>query len=185
MTNLGSRVRLLRKELRLSLEQLSAKSGVALATLSRIENDRGSSTLRTHQKIAEALDIAISDLYKGLQQPEHEAILVEPESEEAETFTYDEKSSAVLLTKQISGKQMLPQLITLQPTGKTSLEQYPHTTERWLFLLKGTVEVTVASKTYRLSEGNTLYFRASLAHQIQNTGESTAKIISVSSPAVL
>jgi len=183
--DVGSRIRGIRKELGLSLEQLSAKCGVALATLSRIENDKGSSTFRTHQRIAEALNVPIADLYKGLEQQSHEAILVAPESEDPESFTYDEKSSAVLLTKQVSGKQMLPQMIILQPFGKTSLEQYPSLSERWLLVSEGTVEAAVGGKNYRLAPGNTLYFKASLPHQIMNTGTSTAKIISVTSPAVL
>ena len=58
--DLGGRIRALRKENGLSLEQLSAKSGVALATLSRIENGKGTGTFRTHRRIAEALQIPIT-----------------------------------------------------------------------------------------------------------------------------
>ena len=182
----GIRVRTLRKERKLSLEQLSAKSNIALATLSRIENGKGSGTFRTHQKIAEALDLPITEMYRNLEEPEQEAVLIEPESEEVESFSYDEKASAILLTRQVSRKQMLPQLIVIRPSGKTTPEQYRKGTERWLFGLEGTVEVTVGSKSYRITTGGTLYFRASLPHQLTNSDASTtAKIISVTSPAVL
>ena len=181
---LGKRIRSLRKERGLSLEQVSARAKVALATLSRIENGKGGGTFRTHQRIAEAFDIPITDLYKGLQQPEQEATLIEP-TEEAETFTYDEKASAILLTTQVSSKHMLPQLIVLQPGGITSLEQYRKGTERWLFGMEGTVDVTVGSKSYRIMPGGTLYFRASLPHQFSNSLESVAKAISVTSPVAL
>ncbi len=179
----GGKIRFLRKELGLSLEQLAARSGVALATLSRIENGKGSGTFRTHQRIAEGFGVPITDLYQGLASAEQEAVLVEPEQEEAETFTYDEKASSILLTKQISGKQMLPQLVTLQPGGSTSLEQYRKGSERWLFVLEGTVEVTVGAKSYRVGRGGTLYFKAFASHQLMNTERSTAKVISVTSPA--
>ncbi len=179
---LGSRVRALRKERGLSLENLSAKSGVALATLSRMENGKGSGTFRTHQKLAEALGLSLSELYQNLQMEDAEAHLLEPRSEEAETFTYDEKASAILLAKQASTKQMLPQMIVLEPGGKTALEQYSLGTERWLFGLKGGVEVMVSSKSYKLLEGGTLYFKASLPHRIENRSHQAAKIISVTSP---
>jgi len=182
---LGERIRALRKKTGFSLEQLAAKSGVALATLSRIENGKGSSTLRTHQRVVEALGITLSELYKGFQESDQEAILIESDSDDVETFTYDEKSSAILLTKQASSKQMLPQLIVLDPHGKTSLEQYPFPTERWLFVLEGTVQVKVGAKDYQISQGNTLYFKASLTHQINNADGSKAKVISVTSPVAL
>ena len=134
---LGFRIRSIRKENGLSLEELSDKSGVALATLSRIENGKGSGTFRTHRRIADALGLPITELYRGLQEPEEEAVVLGPSSsDEAETFTYDEKASAILLARQVTSKQMLPQLITLQAGGKTALEQYPSGTERWLFVLE-------------------------------------------------
>lgn len=183
--DLGKRIRTLRKERRLSLEKLSAKSGVALATLSRLENGKGAGTFRTHQRIAEALDIPLTEVYKGLQETEQEAVLLGPESEEAETFTYDEKASALLLTQQVSTKQMLPQLIILRPGGETAVEQYRRGTERWLFGLEGTVQVTVGGKSYRILPGGTLYFKASLPHRLANSDSSAAKIISVTSPVAL
>ena len=181
----GKKVRMLRKEHGLSLEQLATRSRIALATLSRIENGKGSGNFRTHQRIAEALGIQLTEMYRNLEEPEQEAVFIEPEAEEAEIFTYDEKASAILLTKQVSSKQMLPQLIVLQPGGKTSLEQYRKGTERWLFGLEGSVDVVVANKSYRLSQGGTLYFKASLPHQLQNGSAATGKVISVTSPVVL
>ncbi len=183
--NFGQRIRSLRKENGLSLEQLSSKSGVALATLSRIENGKGSGTFRTHQRIAEALRIPLTEMYKDIEESEPDTLSIESGSEEAETFMYDEKASAILLAKQVSTKQMLPQLIVLQEGGKTSVEQYPAGTERWLFVLEGTVEVSVAGKIHPLTTGNTLYFKGSLAHQLTNVGDVVAKIVSVTSPVVL
>ena len=181
---LGTRVRAIRKEKRLSLEQLSAKSGVALATLSRMENGKGSGTFRTHQKLAEALGLSLSELYQNLQLDDAEAHLLEPQSDEVEIFTYEERASAILLAKQISTKQMLPQMIILEPGGKTAVEQYALGTERWLFGLEGGAQVTVGSKSYKLLEGGTLYFKGSLPHRLENPSNRKAKIISVTSPVV-
>ncbi len=182
---LGKKLRDLRKESGLSLEQLAARSGVALATLSRIENSKGTGTFRTHQRIAEALGIPLTEMYRDLQEPEQAAVFLPTESEEAETFTYDEKASAILLASRVSRKQMLPQMIVLQPGGKTAVEQYPKGTDRWLFGLEGTFQIVVGDKSYRLNRGSTLYFKAFLPHQFQNLETSVAKLISVTSPAAL
>lgn len=184
-TELGSKIRAIRKERGLSLEQLSAKSGVALATLSRMENGKGSGTFRTHRKVAEALGLTMPDLYQGLDSAQDETVAIDSKSGEAEIFRYDEKASAVFLAKQIAGKQMLPQMILILEDGATSAEQYPHGTERWLFCLEGTVQVRVGEQLVTLPAGGTLYFKASLTHQMKNTGAATAKVISVTSPSVL
>ena len=179
---IGKRLRTLRKERHLSLEKLSGKSGVALATLSRIENGKGSGTFKTHQRIAEAFGLSLPELYRNLRPQDHDATLVDPRADEVETFTYDEKASAVLLAKQLSGKQMLPQLILLQPAGKTTLEQYPAGTERWIYCLEGEVSIAVGPASYRLSPKGALYFKASLPHRFENPGPAAAQLISVTSP---
>ena len=179
---IGGRIRTLRKERRLSLEQLSGKSGVALATLSRIENGKGSGTFKTHRKIAEAFGLSLPELYRDLQPQDHDAVLMNTETDEAETFNYDEKAAAILLAKQLSGKQMLPQLIVLQPGGKTTLEQYSPGTERWIFCLEGTASAAVGPVPYQIAAGGTLYFKASLPHRFENKGTVAARLISVTSP---
>lgn len=179
---IGGRIRTLRKERRLSLERLAGKSGVALATLSRIENGKGSGTFKTHQRIAEAFGLSLPELYRDLRPQDHDAVMMDTQAEEVETFTYDEKASAVLLAKQLSGKQMLPQLILLQPAGKTTLEQYLAGTERWVFCLEGEVSVVVGSASYRLAAEGTLYFKASLPHHFENPGQTAARLLSVTSP---
>lgn len=184
-SSLGQQIRQYRKQCRLSLEQVSAKSGVALATLSRIENNKGSGTLRTHQRIADAFGLTLAELYKNLQPQREDVEIIRPQADEAESFTYDQKASAIFLARQISGKQMLPQLILLQPGGKTSMEQCPPRTERWVFGLEGTISVRVANREYPVGPGETIYFKASLTHQFHNDGHAPARLISVTSPAVL
>ena len=182
---LGTRIRALRKERGLSLEQLAQKSGVALGSLSRIENGKGGGTYRTHQRITEALGIPIVELYRGLEEPEEAAVLTPSEPKEAERFTYDEKASAVLLTTHVSSKNMLPQMIILQPEGKTAKEEYRKGIERWLFCLEGEITATVGDQSFRMAKGETLYLKASLPHQIVNAKPSVAKVISVTSPVAL
>lgn len=185
MEEIGARIRSLRKQRGLSLEKLAEKCGVASSALSRIENGKGGGTYRTHQRITEALGIPIVDLYRGLEEPEQEAVLTPAQPKDAERFTYDEKASAVLLTTQVSSKNMLPQMIILQPGGKTALEEHRKGTERWVFCLEGEVNATVGDESYRITKGDTLYLKASLPHRLMNAAPSVAKVISVTSPVVL
>ena len=181
----GERIRLLRKEQRLNLEDLAQRSGLALATLSRLENGKQVGTFRTHQKIAQALGMAVTDLYKGLERAEPPPAVVQEDSSEAESFNYDEKASAVLLANRVLGKRIFPQMLILQPRGKTAVEQYRLGTERWVYGLEGQVEVKLGRRRYRIGRGQALSFKGSVEHQFRNTGRSLAKAILVTSPVVL
>ena len=183
--DLGVRIRALRKERGLSLERLADKSDVAVGSLSRIENGKGGGNSRTIERVAEALKLSVAELYRGLETPPQQAALLEPAPKGAQTYTYDEKASAILLTTQVSKKNMLPQMIVLQPDGKTAKEQYPKGTERWIFGLEGEVEAKVGEQTYRISNGGTLYLDASVPHQFANANRHVAKLISVTNPVVL
>jgi transcriptional regulator with XRE-family HTH domain len=175
----------LRKEKGITLQELSRKSNVGIATLSRLENGINRGTLRTHQKICEALDIELVDLYKDVETSEDEIISTSPESEEVETFLYDDKASSIILTPNALKKNMLPALIVLQPGGKTHLEQNPKGTEKFLFCVEGKIEATVGEKSFQLKPGGVLYFKSSLAHQLKNTGNAKARCLCISSPAVV
>ena len=80
---------------------------------------------------------------------------------------------------------MLPQLLTLQPKGQTAIEQAPVGTDRWVFGLKGTVDISVGDQRYTLPAGQSLYFKADQPHRFRNMTRSVAKCLSVTTPVVL
>lgn len=183
---LGKRLKKFRNEKKMTLDELSRRAKVAKATLSRIENGQTPGTLRTHLKICEALAISIKELYIGTRVLEGEVSAFEGgPHEEAELFTYDDKTSSIILTSGIARKNMLPQLLVIKPQGRTHLEESPRGTEKFIFGLEGTIEVKVADKIYALKKGGALYFKSSLPHFIKNSGEAEAKCLCITSPVAL
>lgn len=181
---IGERIRIIRQEKKMTLAELSEKSGVAQATLSRIENSIMTGTLKSHMKICEAFGIALSDLYRPLQERTQGAE-IETSTTGKDLFVHDEKSSAILLTSQTLSKKMMPILIQLAPDGKTAAEEAKDGTEKFLYCLSGKVRVSVNKKSYSLNAGDRLYFDASLPHFIENEGKGEARCLSVSSPPAL
>jgi len=181
---IGERVRAIRQEKRMTLAELSFKSGVAQATLSRIENGIMTGTIKSHLKISEAFGISLADLYR-LSQTALKDIHVEAEAAQKDVFVHDEKSSSILLTSQVFSKKMMPILIRLDPDGRTPTEEVAEDTEKFLYCLSGKVKVSVAGKEYSLNSGDRLYFNASLPHFVENCGKTEARCLSVSSPPAL
>ena len=60
---LGNRLSLLRKRKSMTLDELSAKSGVSKSILSHIERDLSNPTVTTITRIAEALNEKLSDFF--------------------------------------------------------------------------------------------------------------------------
>lgn len=183
---IGEKLRGLRKSRDLTLDDISRKSGVGKATLSRIENDVTAGTLKTHMKICEVLNINLKDLYEGIDTPHDEiATLGQDNLSEAEIFSYDEKTKSILLTKQAQKKNMLPQLLILEPAGKTHLEQNASGTEKFVFCIEAEVYIIIENKEYGLKKGTSLYFKSHFSHYFANKGKKAARCLVVTSPVAL
>ena len=185
LVELGKKIRILRKEKKMSLDDLAGKSGLGKATLSRIENDIHSGTLKTHMKICDALGISLKDLYSEIEEKSDEIVALNPRTPEADVFTYDEKATSVILTQGVAKKNMLPQLVVIEPKGKTAMEENPLGTEKFIFCLEGSMVLVIADKEYTLKKDDAIYFKSSFVHYLKNNGTKTAKILSVTSPTAL
>ncbi|NQU19317.1 helix-turn-helix transcriptional regulator [bacterium] len=184
--NVGEKLKMLRKSRDLTLDDISRKSGVGKATLSRIENAITPGTLRTHMKICEALNLNLKDLYEGIEVPRDKITpFNEKTTQEAEVFSYDEKAKSIILTKNAQKNNMLPQLLLLEPQGKTHLEENVTGTEKFVFCTDGKIQLNIEGKPYNLKKGSSLYFNSSLPHRFINIGKKPTKCLVVTSPVAL
>jgi len=184
--NIGEKLKRLRKTRDLTLDDISRRSGVGKATLSRIENNITQGTLKTHMKICETLGVDLKDLYEGIEAKGEELTAMgEKITEDTEVFSYDEKAKSVILTKNAQRKNMLPQLLIIEPNAKTSLEQNNSGTEKFVFCTDGEIEIKLSDKSYKLKKGMSLYFNSSLPHYFINIGKKPARCLIVTSPVAL
>jgi transcriptional regulator with XRE-family HTH domain len=181
---IGKRLKELREMRKMSLTDLAEKSGVQIATLSRIEHLKMTGTLESHMNIAKALGIDITQLYAGIIKEEDK---IDHRTARAATdvFAYSDKSSYEILTANILSKKMMPILLKIEPDGETKKEQNQGGTEKFIFVVEGKIEAIVGKNSYSLSKHNTLYFDASLEHRIVNQGKTTAKVLCVTTPVAL
>ncbi len=182
LKNLGQRIRKLRKEKGLTLVEIAEKTGIAQATLSRIETGTMIGTVESHEKIAETLGIGLSELYAGVDRRYEE--ISHQTKETSRKVTHHGKDVRVeLLTAQSSSKKITPLLITLQPESKTASEHHERGVEKFVYVLEGEISVKIDHHDYPLKTGETLYFDASLPHQIANSKSSPARALITVSPS--
>ena len=183
----GGRLRTLRKSQGIRLVELAKASGVDAATISRIETGKMSGTLESHLKLSRALGVRLTALYAGIEEAQaSRAVAVQAPSRRTEVYVHQAgKSSMAMLTTEVLQKKLMPVLITIEPGGRTHPEEAKVGTEKFLYVLEGALEATVGEARHRLTRGATLYFDASLPHQLKNVGSKTARCLSVVTPPVL
>jgi len=182
---IGKKIKEFRKKQKMTLSDLAKKSGVQIATLSRMENEKMVGTLSCHQDIARALGIDVTEFYKAVSYNIREASPSPASPSPAESFTYNKDSSYELLTSQVLTKKMMPILLRIEPNGRTNPEQYPPGSERFIFLLEGQVTAHLGAKTHALTPGKTFYFDAAQKHFFENNGAVVTRAVSVLTPVTL
>jgi len=179
---LGLKIRDLRRQKKITLIELSELTGIAQATLSRIETGLMVGTVESHQKIAETLGVSISELYREVDTRAEKTGRLSP-SQFKQVTTKSDQISCELLTQDISKKKITPLLIRLHAQAKSDRQQLERGVEKFLYVLEGTVKVTLGTEEYLLNKEDTLYFDASLPHQLFNTSVKEVKIFCAVSPS--
>src|SRR3989338_266556 len=106
-SDLGNRIRNLRRKKKITLIELSKLTGIAQATLSRIETGLMLGTVKSHQKIAETLGVSLAELYKEIDT-RFEQTQLQNTSLPRKTVTKSEQMRCELLTQEISKKKITP-----------------------------------------------------------------------------
>lgn len=182
--HVGEIIHRLRKERKMTLLELSRKSGVALATLSRIENGRMTGTLESHMNICKALEITLPDFYKDLDVSK-KMLEVQTKETRTDVFVHDRRATSEMLASNILTKKMMPVIIKIHKGGSTHKEETKGGIEKFIYVLDGKIEANIGEQKYNMGKGDTLYFESSLPHYFKNTGIGEARLISVTSPPTL
>ena len=181
---IGKRLKQLRKEKDMTLEELSKKSGVALATLSRIENNKMTGTLASHNRLCKALGTSLIELYREIED-ETKVVEAVPKKMRTEHFVHARKAKYELLVSKTLDKKIMPLMIKMGSGGETQKEQNKRGIEKFIYVLSGTIETTIGNQKYELKKGDSLYLDASLPHSFKNTSKVEAEAICIISPPAL
>lgn len=182
--HVGEIINRIRKEREMTLAELSEKSGVALATLSRVENGKMTGTLQSHMNIARAFEITIPELYKDLPSSK-KTIEAQTKDTARDVFVYKKDSSSEMLASKVMDKKMMPILIKINKAGSTHKEETRPGVEKFIYVLDGKIEAAIGDEKYNLTKGDTLYFESSVPHYFKNTGAGETRLICVSCPPTL
>lgn len=164
----GDRVRSLREQANLTLEQLSKMSGVSRAMLSQVERGEKSPTIGVAKRIAHALGASFSALVGDEGTTRRAFALVR--KEQRQVFRDPETGfERYLLSPIIPGMPVEVVLHHLPPKTSTGkLPPYPSGATKHVLAYRGRVLVGVDNVETVLEEGDSLFFEADVEHWFEN-----------------
>ena len=180
----GSRIRTLRKARGHTLSDLAERSGVALSTISKIENGALSPTLDKVLRLAEGLGLSIGQLI-GEAQPEASKVMPNSRLLPAgrgdgiviDTPNYEYR----YLCSELTSKRMVPIRARVK---STTLEEFGtlerHGGEEFFMVLEGTVRVhTEFYAPVTLQKGEGIYIDSTMGHAYLSADGQEAEAICI------
>lgn len=166
---IGAKIRELRVLKTWKLGELSDKSKVSMAMLSKIENGRVFPTFPTLLQILRPLDVDLNDFFEDIGQNQDfpgyifnkREDYIETIKEDSIGFKYE-----TILTQNLKDISLEISILTLTKGAKRDLV----TTDgfEYIFLIKGDIEYQLNDKTFHLKERDSLYFDGRLPHVPKN-----------------
>ena len=179
--HIGEKIKQLREDQALSLEELAKRVGVSPSVLNQIENHLVSPPLGTLIKIAHALAISVSDFFGGeggtvsLVRKDERKKVSRFASKDGVNYGYSYES----LGFDKKDRQMEPFLVTLEKTPMEAKSLSSHPGEEFIFVLEGKVLVQLGDHTDILLPGDSIYYDANILHHVGCHEGEHSKILAV------
>jgi transcriptional regulator with XRE-family HTH domain len=161
---IANHVRNRRQAIGLTVAQLAESTGISKGMLSKIENAQTSPSLATIERLAAALDMPVTSLFRGLAE-ERDAVFVKagtgPEIVRQGTragHTYE-----LLGSMRGPYKRVEPLLVSLSDQNEV-FPLFQHAGIEMLYMLGGLMEYSYGRQSYRMARGDTLQFEGDIPH---------------------
>jgi transcriptional regulator with XRE-family HTH domain len=177
--DIGEKVKTLRLARRITLNELSERSGVSKSLLSQIERNMSVPTVTTLQKISNAFSLPISEMFS-----EKDAVDRSVSSDKGDTnaggITVVRKGRRKKLIMPWGAWQemLCPDLrhriefmYLHYPVGAKVEEFYTHEGEECGVVLHGRFKGIIGDEEVILEAGDSIYFDSSIPHRWENAGE--------------
>ena len=174
---LGNRLSSLRKRKNMTLDDLSAKSGVSKSILSQIERDLSNPTVTTISRISDALGEKLSDFFLKIEAGEVNSI--EGSKETPSITSKDGLCELNILGAGETVNWLQWYILEMKPKGALESGSHGPKTFENLTVIDGQIEITCGESKEKLSKGDTFRFQSNKNHSIKNISKQKAQVLMV------
>ena len=178
---IGRQIRIYRKQMEITVSDLSKMTGLSTGMLSKIENGNTSPSLSTLQTLSNALSIPMTAFFKQFEQKRecihtkaNEGVEVEGEG----TRAGHQYNLLGHLGSNDSGVIVEPYLIELTSETDT-FKTFQHGGLETIYMLAGEITYRHGDGEYKLQPGDTLFFDANTPHGPVTLDKLPARFLSI------
>jgi transcriptional regulator with XRE-family HTH domain len=177
---IGRRIRVIRQEKGLSLNELARRTGFAKSYLSQIENLKREPSISALSQVAYVLEVDVLFLLSGETQNSGSESLTIVKKGERKTVYRPSGSLAYIydsITYKKSDRLMEGFIVTIG--FEFPPEPFIHEGQELTYVLEGTHEFVYDGKTYLLEEGDCYYFDSNKPHFARSVDKKLGKLLVV------
>ncbi len=178
LIGIGRKLREIRKQKGLLLNQVASRANVSTGLISKIENGRTIPSLPVFIGIIDALEEDLSNFFRGLYIADEQKYLIIradevstlEKEEEVEGFKYE-----LIFNKNLTSIGFEIVILTLQPNAnreKTITDAY-----EFKYVLDGEVCYIIDDEQVYLKKGDSLFFDARIPHLPKNTSSKPVRML--------
>jgi len=179
--DIGQKIKALRSERKLTLDQLAKTSGVSKSMLSQIERGLTNPTLATVWSLTQSLGIEIADLLSNAQSTSTDELFfnVTKNHQTPEIQSADGKCNLRILgpIDKVSETEWYD--LVLEAGGILESDGHGKGTTEHLTVLEGELSVRNTQTEQVVLTGDTARYQADVPHYIENKGEFSARALMV------
>ncbi len=179
----GEKIKALRENQGISLEQLAERAGLAIEQIDRIENNIDLPSLAPLIKIARVLGVRLGTFLDD-QEELGPVVCRKREATDSISFSNNAIQSRKhmeyhSLSKSKADRHMEPFIIDVTPTDDNAFVLSSHEGEEFIMVMSGTMEISYGKHTYLLEEGDSIYYDSIVPHHVHAYQGQAAKILAV------
>lgn len=167
----------IRKEKNITLQDLAESAGVTKGMLSQVENNRTIPSLTVFLNIIKSLKVDINDFFQDFNTNKESKVIFK-KKEQYQPF---QKENAIgfhyqrIMSSTINEYHVDFVLLTLLPDARRPMVQTD--AFEFKYLLKGNIEYTVGEEVFLMEAGDAIFFDATEPHNLKNMGDTEAQML--------
>jgi quercetin dioxygenase-like cupin family protein len=175
--SVGQAIRVLRESKRKSVRALAAETGFSSSFISQVENGLASPSISSLEKIAQSLGTSLGEFFNALQA---ETALVTRATERRTITSGWSRAEIASLGPSGPGFALESVMVTMAPGGTSAKHSVASPREEFVYVIEGSVSLTLADEDMTLESGDSVTIRAGVARKLSNATATPVRILIVS-----
>jgi transcriptional regulator with XRE-family HTH domain len=180
IVQISNKLKSIRKEKNLTLQDIADRAGVTKGLISQIENSRTIPSLLVLIQIVKALEVGLDEFFNDLSFYGNEGKLLVQRKEDYQKFEKEPASGYEyfrIFTKKVNQSTIDIVLLEIQPGASRDFVQTD--AFEYKYIISGSVRYIFRDQEIELREGDSMLFDGRMEHNPVNTGNSPAKMLVV------